>query len=87
MTLRANAVMTFKTYVIGDSGIQMNFVCLDPGPGETTDYSIFLTDADLAGVSTQGQLANLITTKFNRKVRATNIASKLDQFINQSITI
>lgn len=87
MTLKANATMTFKTYLVVDGGIQMNFVCLDPGPGETTDYSILLTDTELVAITTQPQLLTLVTAKLNRKLRAANIASKLDPLINQSIVV
>ena len=94
MPLQANAVMTFtvwepwgKAYIVEDGGIRMHFVCLAPGPGQVSDYFIFLTDTELAGVSNQPQLNTLVTTKLNRSLRATGIASKLDQFVGNSITV
>lgn len=87
MALPVNSTMTFLGYDVIDLGISMRFVCLLPGAGQPTDYSIVLTDAELAGVSTQPQLATLVRTKLERKFRATNIASKLDPFIGQSLVI
>lgn len=94
MPLSANAVLTFaifpeweRAYRVEDGGIHMHFVCANPGAGQVSDYFIFLTDADLAGAANQNQLLTLVTTKLNRALRATGIASKLDQFVGQSITI
>lgn len=87
MALAANAVMTFTAYDVEDDGIRLRFVCSNPGGGEPSDYDILLTDAELAGVSTQAQLKTLVTTKLQRRWRAYGIASKIDQFVGQSITI
>lgn len=93
MPVQANATFRFDSpdggstpaYEVRDDGILMNFVCNAPGPGQPTGYSILLTDAELALVTTQAQLASLVTTKLNRKIRSTGIASKLNTFIGQSI--
>jgi len=87
MPLNVNAVLVFTSYVVIDAGIEMAFICSNPGPGEVSEYTILMTDAELATVTTQAQLRTLVTTKLNRRYRATGIASKLDQFILQSITI
>jgi hypothetical protein len=81
------ADLTFKGYAVQDTGIQMDFVNFFPGPGKPTDYSIFLTDAELSAVATQVQLRTLVTTKLQRKLQAAGIATKLDQFIGQTVTI
>ena len=83
MAVQANATFTFTAYEVGDGGIWLFFVCTNPGPGLANDYNIFLTDAELAAVTTQPQLATLIRTELERKIRATGIASKLDPFIGQ----
>ena len=94
MPINANATFIFalndewdSAYRVTDTGIEMNFLCPAPGPGQNSYYTIMLTDAELASVTNQAQLRTLVTTKLNRKIRATNIASKLDQFVGQSITI
>ena len=94
MAINANAVLTFaifpeweRAYQIEDGGIRLHFVCANPGPGQVSDYFIFLTDADLAAVTSQAQLRTLVETKLRRALRATGIASKLDQFVGASVTI
>lgn len=79
--------MVFAQYLVVHDGIEMEFRCPNPGPGQASEYVIKVTDTELAGVSTQAQLRTLLTTKLNRKIRATGIATKLDQFLNQSITV
>lgn len=87
MALQANANMTFNRYVVEDDGIRLWFVCSNPGGGEPSDYTIFFTDAELSAITTQVQLRSAVITKLQRAYRATNIATKLDQFIGQSVTI
>lgn len=87
MALRPNAIMIFTDYAVVDTGITFHFVCPDPGPGLNSDYFVFLTDAELAGVSSQPQLRTLVQTKLDRKLRALGIATKLDAFIGQSLTV
>lgn len=87
MPLATNATMTFTDYETGDEGITLHFVSPNPGPGQVSDYFILLTDADLATITTQLQLKNLVETKLKRKLRANGIAAKLDPFIGQSLII
>ena len=87
MPVQANAHFTFTSYEVTDGGIRMFFVCTDPGPGQPNDYDIFLTDAELAPITTAPQLNTLVTNKLNRKIRAVNIAPKLDPFIGQTLVI
>ena len=84
--VKANATFTLESYEVTDDGILMEFLCPDPGGGNESLYYIRLTDAELAAVTTQQELRTLVTTKLERKIRAANIASKLDQFIGESIT-
>lgn len=79
--------LTFTSYEVTDGGITLHFVSPDPGPNRPSDYYVALTDAELAGVSTQAQLQTLVTTKLNRKLRAVGSSTKLDPFIGQSLTI
>lgn len=96
MAVRANATFRFDSpdggftpaYEVLDepyAGVKLWFVCSDPGPGNVSAYSITLTDTELATVTNQVQLRNLVISKLQRRIRATNIASKLDQFIGQSL--
>lgn len=79
--------LTFIRYTVADTGIQLAFNADYPGPGRENEIVITLTDAELAGISTQVQLRALVTNKLNRKIRASGIATKLDPFIGQSLTI
>jgi hypothetical protein len=85
MPLRANATLIFQRYHVDDDGIRLTFLCPDPGPGQESEYVVLLLDTDLAAVSTQIQLRNLVITAVQRRLRAAGIASKLDPFIGQSV--
>lgn len=74
--------LTFLGYHVLDDGILLTFES-----ASASGIQVMLTDAELAGVSTQPQLRTLVTTKLQRKLRAAGIASKLDQFRGQTITI
>ena len=87
MAVQANATFIFESYTVEDGGIRLIFLCPNPGPGNESLYYILLTDVDLAAVTTQAQLRNLVETKLKRSIRATGIASKLDQFIGQSLVL
>lgn len=87
MPLATNAQLVFSAYDVVDEGIRMTFYCSSPGPGEQSLWSIVCTDAELSAVSTQQQLATLVRNKLERKFRSAGIASKLDPFIGQSLTI
>lgn len=87
MPLTANATLTFTAYQIAESGVVMDFVCSDPGPGMATDWSITLTDTDLSVVTTGAQFRTLVQTRLSRLIRGTGLASKLDSLIGQSVTV
>lgn len=87
MALRTNAVMTFTSYEVRDGDVLFHFVCADPGPGMESDYYIPVTDAELSATANAAQLRTALTTKLTRKLRANGIASRLDSFIGQSITV
>ena len=79
--------LTFLRYSVEDDATYLEFLWPDPGAGKATNYTIRLTDAELATVSTQPQLRTLITGKLQRKIQAVGIASKLDLFVGQAVTI
>lgn len=79
--------LTFIDYAVTDNGVEMRFLADNPGAGNPSYYTILITDAEIAGISTAPQLRTLVTTKLNRKLRATGFATKLDPFIGQSVTI
>jgi hypothetical protein len=87
VTLRVNAVLTFASYEVQDDGIIFRFTCADPGPGMESDYYVKLTDAELAATTTTPQLRTALTNKLTRKIRANGIASRLDAFIGNTITV
>jgi len=76
----------FESYTVQDSGIALRFE--ERFPDGHSDYqSIFLTQPELDVVSTQAQLRSLVEQKLKRKLNALGIASKLNQFIGQAVTI
>ncbi len=87
MALKANSVLTFTGYRVTDFGIDLLFTCADPGAGEPTDYRVFVTDAELASVTSLATFRTLVDTKLSRGIRAASIASKLDSMIGQTRTI
>lgn len=81
-------VATFTAYTVEDAGIRFRFVILAPGPEMPTDADVLVTDAELAAVTTAAQLRdNVVLPKLRRKLRAENIASKLDPFVGVSVTV
>ena len=76
----------FIGYTVTDAGIEMEFQIVVPRPGPT-NFRILITDAELAAITTQNQLRTAVGTKLRRKLQGEGIASKLDGFIGQSITI
>lgn len=87
MALKTNAAMVFTSYEVNDGDITFHFVSPDPGPGEASDYYVAMTDVELAAAANAAQLRTALTTKLGRKLRANGIASRLDSFIGQSITV
>ena len=85
--MRSNVSLMFVSYMVTVDGILLRFRSPDPGPGEASELEILLTDTELAGVTTQLQLRNLVQTKLERQIRATGIASKLDPLIGQTLTV
>ena len=96
MPVQANVTFKFQSpdggftpaYEVLDepvAGIRMWFMCATPGGGNASNYSIILTDAEVAAVVNAAGLKTLVETKLGRKLRATNIASKLDSLIGQSV--
>ena len=77
------ASVRFVSYQVTDAGTELTFERLDADQR----YVVLLTDAELAGVSTQVQLRKLVVTKLNRKIKASLVASKLDAFIGQTVTL
>ena len=87
MAYKANVVLTFVEYEVRDDGTVLTFLAADPGPEQESFIPCFLTNEELATVTTGLQLRNLLQTKLNRRIRASGIASKLDPFIGQSLTV
>ena len=87
MALKTNTVLTFTSYTATDDGIILAFVAADPGAGQPSDYTVTLTDVDLATVINGATFLSLVQSKLNRKFRATGIASKLDARIGDTITV
>lgn len=87
MALKPNASLTFTRYEVTDTGVRFWFVCPDPGAGENTDYSVFLTDAEMGAITSLATFQSALLAKLKRYWRAEGIASKLDSLIGRSITL
>lgn len=79
--------LEFLRYTIDDAGVTMEFVCYEPGPGRPTNYAITITDSELAATTTTVALRALVKGKLGRKLLAAGVASKLDGFVGQTVTI
>lgn len=87
MALKPNARLTFVRYEVERDGVTLWFLCHDPGAGQPSDYPVFVSNTELAAITTQLQLRDLCLAKLKRWYRADGIASKLDALIGQSITL
>lgn len=87
MALKINATLQFTSYEVKNDGISLGFTCFDPGAGEANDYTVFVSDTELSGISNLSQFRTLVLSKLQRKYRAQGIASKLDSLIGQEVTI
>ena len=89
MALAVNAVMTFMDYQLLDNplGIEFHFVCSNPGPGQPSDYTVIVTDAEWAAATNNTQRRTLVTNKLQRKYRAAGLATALDGLIGSTFTV
>ena len=79
MALRANATMVYQGRTVTDAGVVVRFICPDPGPGEVSDYSILITAADVASVTTLASLQTILISKLQAKYRETaTLGAKLN---------
>jgi hypothetical protein len=81
------AAFIFLRYEVEDSGVLLEFLNQNPSPGSQTNYTIRITDTELAAVTTQVQLRGAIQSKLKRKLQAEGVSSKLDPFIGATVTI
>jgi len=88
MALKASAVLTFTRYVPELNGtVTLYFTCADPGAGESEEYFVSATDAEVTAITTLASAGTLALAKLNRKYRAVGIATKLDALIGQTVTV
>lgn len=87
MPLRNLATMTFIGYEVKDTGIEMTFLCANPGAGEVSYWPVEVSNAEVAALATLTDFRNLVIAKLQRKYRAAGIASRLDGLIGQSVSI
>lgn len=78
---------TFSSYSTTDTGIDLRFVIDDPGPGRPSEWTVALSDAELAGISTMAQFRSLVIAKLQRKVLNAGIGARLDPLIGQTVQI
>ena len=79
-------ILIFESYEVLDTGLTLRFEETFPD-GHSQYQSIFLTQPELDAVTTQAQVRTLVENKLKRKIRAVGIATKLNAFIGQSLTI
>lgn len=87
MPLNPNAVLTFASYAVEHGGVRFHFVCANPGAGQASDYYVFVTDAEMATITSVATFGSLLLAKLKRQERADGIASKLDSLIGRTITL
>lgn len=89
MALRVGATLTFTGYRIVDSplGVELQFLCADPGGGEPSDYTVLITDTEWATAANPAARRTLIQNKLNRKYRATGLANTLDPLIGTTLVV
>lgn len=88
MALRTNATLIFTAYELLDGGdVKLVFLCPDPGPEQESEYSIRLTQSELASVGTLIELRDLVLQALHDRFRATVVVNKLAGLIGQSLEL
>lgn len=85
MPLQSNAILTLARYQ-GDEtgGVTLYFTCANPGAGEPTDYSVYLTAAIIAGITNLATFRSAVITAGQKKYRS---IAALDSLINSTVTL
>lgn len=78
---------TFVRYTVHEEGTRLVFTLDGMGPGQDTEITILLTDAEVAGLTTLGLARVLVTAKLQRRLMASGIAPRLDSLLGQSVIL
>jgi hypothetical protein len=79
--------LTFADYQIRSNGIDLRFTVSAPQPGQPTEYTVRLTDAEITNATTNEALRIAVTTKLARQIYAASIAARLDPLLGVEITV
>ncbi len=94
MALDPNIELRFVTrfmdgsepWLFEDGGVRLYFFAPNPGPGQENELTVFLTDSELAVVTTQGQFNTLVMSKLRRKYR-NSLATQLQARVGATFTL
>lgn len=81
MTLR------FDRFEITDRAVTLWFVSFDPGGGKPNDYSVTVTDAEIAAATTAPDLRDLVEARLRRKLRGAGLSARLDELIGHEVRL
>ena len=84
--LKEGALLHFSEYLVKDGETILAFLCFDPGPGQASEYTIILTDAEMKNLPLN-DFRKLCQDKLDRKLREKGIRASLDQFLGEEFTI
>jgi hypothetical protein len=87
MALKPNAQLVFTAYEVRYNGVLMHWVCYDPGPGEPSDYEVFVTDAEWVTITDLQSFNTLLSAKLKKLYRAEGISTRLDPLIGRTLTL
>ena len=74
--------LIFTNYKIRDEdGVLLVF------QGDLGDYSIMISNAEIAAITNLAQFKALVETKLDRRINGAGIASRLDVLIGRIVTI
>ena len=84
MALKPNAQLVFNRYIVEKDGFTIVMVAPDPGPGQDSEYTFFITQAEFDATTGATNWSNLAITKLTKAIRN---HAKLDAMIGRSITL
>ena len=79
--------LIFADYAVNEDDIALRFTVADPALGEPAEYTIRITEAEIASASTGPQLRALLTSKLTRQQQATVTTARLDALLGADLTI
>lgn len=87
--LPAGKLLVLQGYTVDPAanGIQLHFVCSDPGPGLPTDYYLFMPHDELEGATNLTQLRTLINGRIDRYIGTDAVIDRVNQITGETFTV